>query len=535
MSMKRCFDLVRRIHRPIVFVAGILLVSATVSAGPQIRLYPADAGPREGGHVVPPSASPFTLVIENQAKDSDGNTAHAVKLVIAVENPGSVATLELVYDNQQIVLDPSGWDIGVPLLPCGDKPMPRHGVYPAAFSVIVPEGSDDFGDLRGGESLEIGVTVVGEEDLRVHFDAMATGYRTTGQGERCFDISNPSGHDVTVANRRGGEDSCGRVSISKTTETRSVEYLDTVTFLIEVLNDGTCDLTDPVLQDLIPAVEDEAGTPYPAFQWTDATPFAPIETDDLLLEWFLPTLIVGEIAIVELVVEFDEPLAVGRRVKNRACFSAPELKKPRCASAIVMVGMPNDDAGWAGPGFWCHATRWVIEDRPKVPVESEDLLAWLALIDGESAVYSEPPYQIIVPDDPAASLVATAEILCSPQSAVGPADRLARHLLTLWFNIVSERLDTGLTLGELCAGDEAFPDGTDFEMTVGALLEEVDMGLAEGAEDEQLNYWSEIVDAVNNAYLSEDGECAEQQTVTRRHLAGHGRAQGNPGTRGGRK
>jgi uncharacterized repeat protein (TIGR01451 family) len=527
MSILHRICLERRIRRSLVIVMGIVLIAPIVSAGPQLWLYPKDAGPREGGHVVPPG--PFTLVIENRGKASEDNTAQSVELVIAVEDPGSVTLLQLSYDGGgPMDLDPSGWEEGIPVLPCSEKPMPRHGEYPAAFTTVTLDELTQIGDLVGGQIVEIEVTVEGDEGLRVHFDATATGYKTTGQGERCFDISSPPGHDVTVANRRGGEDSCGHVSISKTTETRSVEYLDTVTFLIEVLNDGTCDLTEPVLQDLIPAVEDETGTSYPAFQWTGETMPAPNEIDEFHLEWPLPTIAVGEIVIVELVVEFDEPLAVGRRIKNRACITAPELKKPRCASAIVMVGIPDLEGGPAGPGFWCHATRWLIEDRPNVPIEGEELLAWLALIDDDSEVYSEL-YPIIVPDDPAASLVATAAILCSPQDAVGPADRLARHLLTLWFNVVSERLDPILTLRELCMGDELLPDGVDLDTTVGALLDEVDAGLAAGDEDEQLNYWSEVVDAVNNAYVSDDGECAEQRSVTRNQRKGNGRSRGNLG------
>jgi uncharacterized repeat protein (TIGR01451 family) len=527
MSVLQRIRVERRIRRSFVIAVGIVLIAPIVSAGPQLWLYPKDAGPREGGHVVPPG--PFTLVIENRGNTSEDNTAQSVELVIAAEDPAAVTLLQLSYDGGgPMDLDPSGWDEGAPILPCSEKPMPRHGEYPAAFTTVTVDEIAGIGDLVGGQIVEIEVVVEGDESLRVHFDAMATGYKTTGQGTRCFDISNPPGHDVTVANGRGGEDSCGRVSISKTTEARSVEFGDIATFTIEVTNDGTCDLTEPVLQDLVPAVEDDEGALYPAFQWTGDSFPVPNEIDEFLLEWPLPTLAIGNTEVVELVVEFDEPFAVGRRIKNRACIAAPELKKPRCASAIVMVGISDDDSGWAGPGFWCHATRWVIEDRPNVPVASEELLAWLALIDEDSGVYSEY-YPILVTDDDAASLETTAELLCSPQFAAGPADRLARHLLTLWLNVVSERLDRGLMLGELCLGDEMLPEGVDPEMTVGELLEEVDAGLAAGDEDEQLNYWSEIVDAVNNASISDDGECGEQRNLTRSQRRGNGRDRGSLG------
>jgi uncharacterized repeat protein (TIGR01451 family) len=393
---------------------------------------------------------------------------------------------------------------------------------------ITLEELTKIGDLAGGESVEIEVTAEGEDGLRVHFDAMAFGLKTTGQGPKCSDVSNPSGHDVTVANRRGGDnqDDCGRVSISKTADPRVVDLGEQVTFLIEVVNEGTCDITEALLSDFIPAVKDENGIAHPAFQWTGETVPAPNVIDEFLLEWPLDSpLLIGESAIVQLVVKFNEPLAEGQRVVNRACITAAELSKPRCTSAGVMVGNPYGEDGPAGPGFWCHAARWLIEDRPKVPVDGEELLAWLEDVDIESAVFSEL-YPIFVEDDPEASLLATADLLCTPQSAEGAADRLARHLLTLWLNVVSGRLDPALTLGELCEGDEIFPDDTDLDMTVGELLDAVDADLAAPADDTQLTFWSEVVDAVNNSRVPGEFGCTVPRSVSRRQGAGHGRPDG---------
>jgi uncharacterized repeat protein (TIGR01451 family) len=517
MSISGHLRFVNRFYRLIVVAVGVLLVVPIASAAPQLWLYPTDAGPREGGHVVPPGD--FALVIENRSKDSEANTASAVELVIAVEDPDAVTTLELVYaGGEPMVLDPDGWEVGVPSLPCSEKPMPRHGVYPASYLVVLVGDLTGSGDLAGGESVEIGVTVAGEDNLHVHFDAMAMGYK---KDERCFDISNPSGHDVTVANRAGGQDDCGRVSISKTADPGAVDLGEKVLFLIEVLNDGACDLTELVLQDFIPAVEDDEGS-YPAFQWLGETEPGPNVVDEFLLEWSLDPLPVGESVLVELVVEFTEPLADQQKVVNRACVSAAELKKPRCTAAVVMVGNPYGDDGPAGPGFWCHAVGWVLEDRPKLPVDGEELLAWLEEVDFESEVFSEL-YEILSEEGPEASLLAVADLLCTPQSAGGAADRLARHLLVLWLNVVSGRLDPTLTLGELCMGDEILPDGADLEMLVEVLLKEVVDAGFEGAEDEQLTFWSELVDAVNNSFVAGEGECVERRVTTRRQTSGHGR------------
>jgi uncharacterized repeat protein (TIGR01451 family) len=504
---------------------GILLLAPIASAGSSLWLYPKDAGSREGGHVVPPGT--FTLVIENRSKDTEANTAHEVELVIAVADPAAVSFLELAFEGADpMVLDPNGWGVGVPVLPCSGKPMSRHGEYPTAFSTVTLDELARIGDLVGGESVEINVTVDGDEGLRVHFDAMATGWKTTGQGPKCSDISNPSGHDVTVANRRGGQDACGRVSISKTADPRIVDLAGTVTYMIEVLNEGTCDLTESILSDFIPAVENEDGNPVPAFQWTGETVPAPNVIDEFQLEWPLDSpLPIGESAIVQLVVEFDEPLAEGQRVVNRACITAAELSKFRCTAAVVMVGNPYGEDGPAGPGFWCHAARWLIEDRPKVPVDGEELLEWLETVNTDSAVYSEL-YVIFVEEDPEASLLAAADLLCTPQDAEDAADRLARHLLTLWLNVVSGRLDPALTLGELCEGEEALPDDADLDMTVGELRDEVDAGLAADAEDAQLTFWSEVVDAVNNSRVPGEFGCTMPRSVSGRHLAGHGKPGG---------
>ena len=394
-------------------------------------------------------------------------------------------------------------------------------MYPAAFLEVTLNGLTGIGDLGGGESIEINVTVEGEDHLHVHFDATATGYKKNGD---CFGISNPSGHDVTVANRPGGQDECGRVSITKKAEPGAVDLSQEVLFVIEVLNNGTCELNELVVQDSIPTVEDDDET-YAAFQWSAGDGPSPNEVEEFLLEWPLDPLPVGESVAVELVGLFNEPLADQQRVVNRACVSAAELRKPRCTAAVVMVGNPYGEDGPAGPGFWCHATRWLIEDRPKVPVDGEELLAWLEEIAGEAEVFSGED-TIFLEDDPEASLLAAADLRCTPQFAEGAADRLTRHLLTLWLNVVSERLDRGQALGDLCTGDEIFPDGVDLAMTVWDLIVAVETDLEAGADDEDLNFWSEVVDAVNNSYVVGEGECATRRLTTRRQMTGRGEPGG---------
>jgi uncharacterized repeat protein (TIGR01451 family) len=496
---------------------AVLLSAPVFAGGPSLWLYPRDAGPREGGHVVPPGE--FVLVIENRGKDPTADAAHEVQLVIAVEDLDAVSLLSL--DGEPVSLEPDGWDEGTPLLPCSDKPMPRHGVFPATHTTI------ELGDLEGGASFEIGVVVEGEDDLKVHFDAMAFGMKVAGRSEKCFAVSNPAGHDVTVANNRRGQDSCGHVTITKTADPTSIDLGNEVSFLIEVLNDGSCELTEVILRDFVPAVEDEDGNEFPAFRpRDDAVP--PYQSDDgLVLEWpFDVPLAVDESIAIEFWAVFDEPLADQQKLVNRACVSAAELKKKRCAAAVVTVGNPYGDDGPAGPGFWCHATGWILEERSKLPVDGEELSTWLANIDAGSVVFSEF-YSIVGEDDSGSDLAAAADLLCTPQSAQGAADRLARHLLVLWLNLESDRLDEGQTLGGLCLGDEILPDAANPDMTVWEVLQAAEADLVAVADDGQLTFWSEVIDAINNSYVAgEGGECQDRREVSNRHRAGNGRPHG---------
>jgi uncharacterized repeat protein (TIGR01451 family) len=514
MSISGQFRAVSRCRRLFVFVLGVLLVTPIASAGPQLWLYPQDAGPREGGHIVPPKS--FILVVENRGKPSDENGAQGVELVVAVNDPASITAFSLSRLDNGTPLVLGEWKDGTPELLCDGKLMPRHGVYPALYATTL------LGDLAGGESIEIDVTVEAGSDLRAHFDAMGTAWKTNRNGEKCSDVLNPAGHDVTVGQRPGGRDDCGHVRIMKTGDEKFVDLGDAVIFTIDVLNEGSCDLTDPVLRDFIPAVDDGKGGSVPAFMWTEeGTDPPPIEINDFLLEWTLDSpLVAGDQDGVVLKVVFDDPLADGQRVVNRACISAAELHKPRCAAAVIIVGNPNGEDGPAGPGFWCHAVRFILEDRHNAPIDAEDYEKWLFEIGEGSNVFHDEP------DEPydASTLEEAQDLLCTPQTAQGAADRLARHLLTLWLNVVSGRLDPELPLGDLCDGDEIMPDGVDPEIIdAWDLIVAVEDALVLPAEDQELTFWSEVVDAVNNSLVPGEPGCTAARLTSGRQRAGNGK------------
>jgi uncharacterized repeat protein (TIGR01451 family) len=505
MSLLRRINLVGRSGGLFVLLVGVFLVVPSAWAGPQLWLYPGENGPRQGGHLLP--LEDFTLVVENRAKDSDENVAQEVRLVVAVNDPGLIGNLSLA-EGDGTPIELSAWVEGTPELPCSFKPMPRHSVYPAFFALA------ELADLPGGERHEIDVTVDGEADVRLHFDAMAIAWKNTGKGPKCSDVSNPPGHDVTVGQRPGGgHDDCGRVRIRKSADEKYVDFGDTVTFEIEVSNEGTCDLTDPVLRDFIPTVEDETDGTVAAFSVSGGTVPSPSREEEFLVEWDLVSpLASGEIDGVILEVVFDQPAADGQRIVNRACISAEELRKPRCAAAVVIVGNPRGEDGPAGPGFWCHATRFMLEDRRNAPVDSEDFDEWLIEIGDGSDVFHDELYDASRPE-------LARDLLCTPQSAAGAADRLARHLLTLWLNVVSGRISMDQELDELCDGDEIMPDDVEAK-TVMELITAVEDALLAPEDDQVLSYWSEVVDAVNNSLVPGEPGCMEPLTTSGRQRAG---------------
>ena len=507
MSHSRRPCSVSRIHRFIVLAVGIVLVTPIASAGPQLWLYPLDAGPREGGHLVPPGN--FILVVENRGKPTDDGNVLGVELIVAVNDTASVGAVSLAMVEDATPLELGDWLEGTPELPCSLKPMPRHGVYPTTHARVL------LGDLAGGERFEIDVTVEDDDGLQVHFDAVGTAWKTKGNGEKCSDVSSPPGHDVTVGQRPGNGDDCGRVRISKISDQKFIDIGDVVTFEIEILNQGSCDLTDPVLTDFIPVVDDGAGGSVPAFSLRIANPM-PDSDDELTMEWILETpLAAGEGDMVTLEVDFQESLADGQRVVNRACLEATELRKRRCAAAVVIVGDLHGDDGPAGPGFWCHAARFILEERRNAPFEDEDFDQWLLEIGGSSLVFHDEPYD-------ASTIELARELLCTPQTAEGAADRLARHLLTLWLNVVSGRLASDQVLDELCDGDELMPDDVE-PATVMELIVAVEDALLLPAEDQDLNYWSEVVDAVNNSLVPGEAGCTSPRSASSRKRAGQGK------------
>lgn len=495
-EMKALRSRILTISRFVVMAAIVFVVAAAApnpaGATAKLWLYPDSDEPGAGGHVVTEPA--FTLNIENRGSGGGDNTATESFLLVAVNDPALLVSGSIALPGGTVDLIPSMWTFGTPTLDCKGGTVPPHSVYPAYYVEI------SMGDIAQNEIVSAGIVVDGLEGLRVHFDAKAVGYKQAGPNLKCYDVLNPSGHDVTMVFDEPGGSPCHEISIVKRAGATGVAIGDLMDYTIVVENRGTCELTEVVLVEDLPTVLDPQGQPVPAFTVTMIDPHPTTHTPEFV-EWNLGTLAPGATTTATLSVVFDQPDAVGLVIENTACVTSFELPDPACASASVMVDADDEDE-IGGPGFWCNQLRFAREGRPNAKFTTAELDAWLLEIFDQSTVFPELW--------PLATLVDAETLLCRPNLAETMADRVARHLLALWFNVVSERLPLDTLLVDLCPGDEEPPLEMDPAMTVAELIAAVEADLVAGADDEILGFWLEVLDFVNNARVAGPGGCDEE-------------------------
>jgi uncharacterized repeat protein (TIGR01451 family) len=409
--------------------------------------------------------------------------------VIAVPVPDLLDQITLTLpDASTVVIDAVSLTPGTPVLPCSGRSMPPHGVYPAPFTTV------PLGTIDAGAVVQITVEYTGIEGLEVHFDAMATGYKNNGD---CRDLYNPFGHDVTAVILDGAPpdpEEC-EVEVEKTSDVDQVEIGDEVVFSILANNVGDCDLTAAALTDYIPVVTDPDGNDVAAFTVIGTDPLATSMTETEVF-WEIGSFAPDASTPFTMTVVFDVEAAQGYEVVNAACLSADELDEHVCDDAEVTVGDLVPPVPIGGPGFWCRQIRAALDDHPNAGYTVAELQTMLDSINFESDVFSELR--------PAETLELVRVLVCRPNTLNSTGERLMRHLMTLWFNIESERLDPAITLGELCDGDEGLPDGADPAWSVQYVLDEAEAALVGGADDETLEFWKDVIDYVNNACTPED-------------------------------
>jgi len=501
----------------IVFLVTIAVLGAapgTSEARTQLWLYPDNDNPRAGGHVV--TDSMFTLVVENRGTGTD-DTAMLVSLVVAVNDPDLLGGVTLDWpDGSTTVVEVDDLQFGTPTLPCDGKYIPRHGVYPADFTTVSIANADEIDEIEPGGSVVIEVEIDGADGLVVHFDVIAEGRRVKRNATVCYGVVNPSGHDVTAILGDDVDTECPAVTIEKSASTTGVEVGGEVEYVIEVTAAEDCEpLTDLVVTEDIPTVGDPA---VPAFTVDPAAvdPAPASQTDDLIT-WNLGSLPAGDTAVFTLTAVFVEA-ADGHEVVNTACVTADGIDDPECSSVEVSVGEEPDDDEIGGPGFWCNRIRFAFEGRHNATYTVEELEVFLEEINAESDVFPEL--------FDTSTLESAQALLCHPQLAESAADRLARHLLTLWFNIVSDRIDPDLTLDELCPGDDELPEDADGGMTVGEVVAGAeDELLADEPDDALLGWWKDVIDFINNARVGP--ACDEEEAPTMQMRRSRGRRLGH--------
>jgi hypothetical protein len=503
----------------IILVTMAVLVAApsTSEAKTQLWLYPDVDDPRAGGHVV--TDGMFTLVVENRGRGDD-DTAYDVSLVVAVNNPDLLDSFILEWPDGS-TMEVGDLQFGTPTRPCDGKYVPRHGVYPAEYTTVPifstgspPDPADPAAEIPAGDTVEINVEVVGQDGLEIHFDVIAQGFKIKKEIAECYGVVNPSGHDVTVILGEAVEAECPAVTIDKSADTTGVDIDDEVVYTIEVESSEDCDpLGGVIVTENLPTVIDpETGNPVPAFTVMEVVPNPdPTNGTADMITWTLtPDLAPGGSEIFTVTVKFDQPLTDGHKVVNTACVALAGNEDPEeCSRAAVAVGVNANDGDMRGPGFWCNRIRFAFDERHNATYTVEDLEAFLDEINDDddtgegSSVFSE------LYDTSTLELAQT--LLCYPQLAESAADRLTRHLLTLWFNIVSDRIDPALTLDELCPGDEELPEDSDGGMTVGEVVAGAEEALwADPPDDALLDWWKDVIDSINNSDCDEVDEPVSQ-------------------------
>jgi len=481
----------RRLGRFLAVTAIALLIGAaapTVAwAQATLRLEADPSTPGNGNQQV--FEPVFELAVLNRDNGNGDTTAYRVQLLVSVADPSLLASVTIELDGTSTTIEPADLEEGTPVFACSGRPVPPHEIYPAPFTGV------DLGDILVDERVDMTVTVAGSDGLSVHFEAIGEGLRQQGGSTACTDVYAPPGHHVTALVGSGSPPAgeCA-ADLDKTADVDAVEIGDQAVFTLVAVASDDCDLTSVVLTDTIPIVVDESGNEFPAFTVLDVDP-DPAILNDTEIVWDLGTLPMGSSFTANITVVFDEELTDGHEVVNAACLTAAELDQPSCDNAVIAVGDVARPEPIGGPGFWCRQVRAALAGHHNAQFTLEELGDWLDEVNIGSLVFTEF-YETSTLDD-------ARTLLCRPNSLRTAADRLARHHLTLWLNLVSARVDPELALGALCPGDEQPPEGTSPDWTVGFVRDQAEAAILNGEDDATLLFWMAVEDFINNASLPE--------------------------------
>jgi hypothetical protein len=158
----------------------------------------------------------------------------------------------------------------------------------------------------------------------------------------------------------------------------------------------------------------------------------------------------------------------------------------------------GDDIGT--PGFWCNQIRFALLASRAAHFTEARLSQWLLKINHASGVFSEIR--------PVHDLDAAADLLCSPAGELSSDGMLERHLLALWFNLVSRQVLFDTRLDELCRGSVPPPPDAARDWMIREVAEWAESALLDGLEcDGSEIFWKDVIDYINNAQAPGAGAC----------------------------
>jgi uncharacterized repeat protein (TIGR01451 family) len=446
----------------------------------------------------------FLLDVYNHGRGAGNNTAYGVQLLVAVEDIGEFegGTVDGVE------LSPASFTYGVPKFSCSGRSIPLHGVYATYYTVI------DLGNLAADDLRQVEVALSGTEALRVHFDAFAEGKVVKKQGKTtittCTDLFTPFSHDLT--NIGGGIEPppvCEYELVIDKSGPATVQAGGIITYSI-AYNSGasSCDQNNVIVTDTLPTIS-LAGIVLPAL-YVKTLSAGCSSSDNLTITCTVGVLAVGEGGTITVEAYVSPLIAGGAAIVNTACVDSAEAEAA-CDSVTTTVTQPpiNNDAGEdiGTPGFWCNQTMRAMDcaetpDLQCAPNQKFTYLqveGWLSFIQMFSRVFDELGRGTTVGD--------INSLICDASATDTAAAKLQRHLATLWFNLVSSQVGAGMTLGSLCAGPAALPEGADLTWTVATVIVASETALLAGADEATLLFWKDIVDFIDNAQAPGQGSC----------------------------
>ena len=250
-----------------------------------------------------------------------------------------------------------------------------------------------------------------------------------------------------------------------------------------------CDLPNVIVTDTLPSFG--GGDVYLDFDCYDVITSSPIVTCGYnaaarRITFDLGAMLAGSTINLSYPLQVNPLIPLDSMWVNTARVEVSQLGLSDEENATVFVApgdtpkLASDDIGT--PGFWCNH----INQAKNQAFDVEFIDAWIYNIEMVSDYYTS-----IHPHTVAQGIVCQSE----RKGKKGAKKRLEKHLLTLWFNVVSHQIWTDITLDMLCGGSF---DADKLGLTIGEVLAAAEDALMSGSSNDQ-DEWKAVVDTINNS------------------------------------